>query len=229
MNQDKLVGTIVGIYEIQYLHDHRAPDGHKLYHAKCTVCGFETDTKLSNIKAPKTCAHKCLGGHYRPANVGYTRKRLQRILRNMRRRCYSPRDKNYEWYGAKGVTICDEWLQNPKSFEDWALSNGYQDNLTIDRIDANLDYSPDNCRWVPNTENARRKSTTSYLDVDGEVHTGREWAHEMGMGVNTINQYIRKYGVDKVVEFIRRFKQNPPAVMDGSNYYKKYMTTLSPC
>lgn len=229
MSEDKLVGTIVGIYEIQYLLDHRAPDGHKLYHAKCTTCGFETDAKLSNIKAPKKCAHKCLGGYYRPSSVGYTQKRLQHILRNMRSRCYSPKDKNYEWYGAKGVTICDEWLQNPKSFEDWALSNGYQYDLTIDRINPSLGYSPDNCRWIPNSENARRKSTTSYIDVDGEVHTGREWAHEMGIGVNTINQYIRQYGVEKVVEFIRRFKKNPPAEMGKRNYYKNYMSAPLPC
>ena len=70
-------------------------------------------------------------------------------------------------YGGKGIRVCQEWLDNPELFEEWSLENGYEDNLTIDRIDSTKDYCPDNCRWVTLEDNAKYKSTTRVLDVDG--------------------------------------------------------------
>lgn len=89
------------------------------------------------------------------------------------------------------------------------MNNGYSENMTIDRIDENKDYSPNNCRWITMTENARWKSTTHSIDVDGEVHIGREWANILNIGINTINRLFRNYDYDDVIEFIRRRKLNP--------------------
>lgn len=136
-------------------------------------------------------------------------KRIGKIYRNIKQRCYNKKDKSYKWYGDKGIKVCDEWLNNPKSFEEWSLQNGYTDELTIDRIDEDKDYSPDNCRWISSVDNSKYKSTTSVINVDGEVHTGKDWSKILGLGTNTINTYVRKYGLYDTIEFIKRYMANP--------------------
>ena len=109
-------------------------------------------------------------------------------------------------------------------FEEWALNNGYRDDLTIDRIDETGNYCPENCRWVLANNNSRYKSTTNLIDVDGEMHTGREWAVILQLGAQVINTYVRKYGMDNTVEFIRRYRENPkPRSNITQSYYNMYM------
>lgn len=92
---------------------------------------------------------------------GLTNKeRLYTILSGMKQRCYYKKNISYKYYGGRGIKICDEWLNNYLSFRKWALSNGYEDNLTIDRINVNGDYSPGNCRWVTSLEQANNKRNT---------------------------------------------------------------------
>ena len=143
---------------------------------------------------------------------------------DMKRRCYDPKNKSYRWYGAKGVGICDEWLHNLQAFKTWAQNNGYSDDLTIDRINESLDYSPGNCRWVTKNNNSRYKSTTSCINVNDIIHSGKEWSQILGLGINTINKYVRKYGLDNTVKFIEKYLNNPGLNIErGQSYYDVYM------
>lgn len=125
----------------------------------------------------------------------------------MKKRCYNSKEEDFRWYGGKGIKICDEWINNPETFQEWALLNGYKDDLTIDRIDENKNYSPENCRWIPLINNSKYKSTTHLIDVDGETHTGREWSELLELGINTINKYLREYDEEIVKDFIRARKK----------------------
>jgi transcriptional regulator with XRE-family HTH domain len=83
--------------------------------------------------------------------------RLCNIWKGMRQRCYWPKHSSYKYYGAKGITVCDEWRASFAAFYEWAITHGYQEHLTLDRIDPYGNYGPDNCRWATYKEQAQNK------------------------------------------------------------------------
>lgn len=93
----------------------------------------------------------------------------------MKQRCYSEGYKDYKNYGGRGIGICQEWLDSSDAFEAWALANGYAENLTIERIDVNKGYSPENCTWIPAELQLRNRRICRYLTIDGETRTMSEW------------------------------------------------------
>lgn len=201
--QENIIGTRIGIYDVIYECSYKSKDNHKLYHVKCSQCGWETDMQKRHIKTANQCQHTNIVGKYF-LNYNFNNKRICHIYKGILARCYNKNDESYRFYGQKGIKICEEWLNNPKSFEDWSLKNGYKFDLTIDRIDSSKDYSPENCRWVTFLDNSKYKSTTKITTVDGISHTGREWAELLELGTNTINKMLRKYPEAKVKEFISK-------------------------
>lgn len=177
----------------------KSNDGHALYKGICQECGFERIAKYSDLKRTTKCTHN---------TTNWDNQRIGKIFNDMRRRCYEQNNKSYKWYGEKNIQIYDEWLNNPKTFEIWAMSNGYSDELTIDRINSNLDYSPENCRWITKINNSKYKSTTSMISANGETHSGRDWARLLNLSVNIINTYVREYGIENTVAFIEWRLQN---------------------
>lgn len=198
--KENLIGKVIGIYTVLYECEDLYSDGHKQYCVQCNICGKKFFKKLADIKKAKKCIHM---------RHSWENKRIGSIFNGMINRCYNSKDNAYKWYGAKGIKICKEWLNNSKSFEDWALGNGYREGLTIDRKDSNKDYSPENCRWITLEDNSKYKSTTRIIEVDGVKHTGREWAIILNFGCNIINTLCRKYSENLVKELIRRRLSNP--------------------
>ena len=221
-----IVGTRIGIFDILCECPHKANDGHRLYRIKCCKCGWETESSLGTVKKlSKNCTHINDAGQYiySKAKLKWKNSRLKNIYRHLIQRCYTPTDNSYVWYGGKGIKVCDEWLHNPLEFENWALSNGYKDNLTIDRIDCEKNYSPDNCRWISASDNARFKSTTTCIIANNEIHSGREWAYILNLGTNTINLMLRKYPLEQVVNFIEaRLKDKTKDRKSGQTWMEVY-------
>lgn len=105
--------------------------------------------------------------------------RLYGIWIGMRKRCENTKSDAYDRYGGRGVRVCDEWHDWFK-FREWALGNGCQDDLTIDRIDVNGNYEPSNCRWITRADQARNRRTNRKITYNGITKTGAEWARELG-------------------------------------------------
>lgn len=119
------------------------------------------------------------------------RTRLYVIWDNMKQRCCNPHKSQYKNYGARGITVCDEWRKSFHSFRDWAMKNGYTDNLTIDRLDPNSNYCPENCRWITNKEQQRNKRNNVYLTCNGVTQLMQDWANQTGLSPSRINLRIK--------------------------------------
>ena len=113
----------------------------------------------------------------------------------MKERCYNPNRNSYCWYGAKGICVCDEW-DDFENFYDWSMNNGYSDELTIDRIDSNGNYCPENCRWSTDREQANNRSTNRIIEYNGESHTLEEWSRITGIASSTIRMRLDEYKWD---------------------------------
>ena len=163
--------------------------GHSYWLCRCE-CGVKTTVRGSHLLSGHTTSCGCQKGNSSHKGSG---SRLYTIWAGMRERCNNPKSTSYMYYGARGILVCDEW-KDFAAFRDWALENGYNDSLTIDRIDNNIGYCPGNCRWATATEQANNTRKTRMLMYDGEVHSVSEWARIRGIKQSTLSMRINKYG-----------------------------------
>ena len=126
--------------------------------------------------------------------VNTENNRIYSIYTGMRQRCNNNKNKRYTHYGGRGITICEEWTNDFKAFEEWALNNGYSDGLSIDRIDVNKGYSPENCRWTVPIVQMNNTTRNRKLEFNGEIKTLSQWSSTTGIGRKTISSRIDKLG-----------------------------------
>lgn len=123
---------------------------------------------------------------------GEKHTRLYQTWQNMKRRCHDPKNKRYEHYGLRGITVCQDWDKNYLSFRDWALSSGYKEGLTIERIDVNGNYCPDNCKWLPMSKQADNTTRSVYYLFYGKKMTIRQISDETGLTYSTISHRVQR-------------------------------------
>lgn len=123
-----------------------------------------------------------------------TKTRCMRIFYGMRKRCYDKNCIDYKNYGGRGIKICAEWYRNCESFYNWAMNNGYADNLTIERIDVNKDYCPENCKWITKAEQSANRRNVIKIIFDGEMCSISEISKKTGIKHGTIDMRIRRTG-----------------------------------
>lgn len=163
---------------------------HRMYLCKCD-CGNTKIVSTCDLQRGNVKSCGCLlkelyqSGMYHNIKHGQSKTRLGQCYYHMKRRC--SHDPNWV---KKGISVCEEWANNPQAFFDWALSHGYDDSLTLDRIDANGDYCPENCRWATMRQQANNKTNNHYVTIGGITHTISEWSEISGVAPATISKRI---------------------------------------
>lgn len=129
------------------------------------------------------------------------KKRLYKVWINMKQRCYNPKHDSYKTYGGKGITLCEEWRTDFSAFEKWSLEHGYDENApkwecTIDRIDNNRGYSPENCQWVSIQKNLNKRGTCLMYSYKGKTQSLADWSRELGINYNALLSRMHRNGFD---------------------------------
>lgn len=158
---------------------------------KCD-CGKEIEVMTQDLiyktKYSCGCVRKKKKNNYH--KYDFKVKRLYNIWCEMKHRCYRKENNDYKYYGEKGIKLCEEWKNNFLEFQNWSLNNGYQDNLTIDRINSNDNYCPNNCRWITLKENSLNRKGIIKINYNGKNMCLKDFCKEKNISYNTA---IKKY------------------------------------
>lgn len=137
-------------------------------------------------------------------NYGLTREKLYHVWRTMRQRVSNPNSQRYRLYGLRGICVCDEWNEY-SAFREWAVSSGYKEGLSIDRIDVNGNYCPENCRWTTQKVQCNNKRNNRRISFRGDERTLSEWADILGMKQNTLNaRACRGWNEESILQPLRK-------------------------
>lgn len=173
----------------------RSKSKSRFWLVKCRECSCEYQTdKKSAINSNFLC--KPCSKRIQKTKHGYHKTRLYRIFGAMKQRCYNKNHDKYHYYGGRGITICQDWLNDFMSFRTWAYSNGYSEDLTIDRIDNNGNYEPSNCRWVDDKiqhRNTRRIMATNTSGYRGLTFHKQSQKWQVRIMVNKKNISLGYY------------------------------------
>lgn len=151
---------------------------------------------------------------------GECRTRLYEIWVDMKKRCYNPKSHAYHRYGGRGISVCDTWKDSYESFRNWAISNGYSDDLTIDRINNEQGYSPDNCRWVDMKVQNNNRCNNRYIEWNGERHTVSEWARILNVDRRVLHgRFKNGWSVDKTLTTPVQKQKKPCKILWNGEYH----------
>lgn len=165
-----------------------SPSGMTKWLCRCD-CGAERIVFAKHLRSGATKSCGCFSADLvtkRNFKHGQTNTRLFSIWQNMKDRCFNPNNDKYSYYGGRGITVCKEWVEDFMNFYNWAMSNGYEDRLTIDRIDNNKNYEPSNCRWATIICQANNKRSNRVVSYNGEDHTLAEWSRILKINSSTL-------------------------------------------
>lgn len=195
-----LTGEVFG--RLSVISPHHSTRLGTYWNCKC-ICGNECvvlTTKLSNGHTT-SCGCRKEEIKHGISNLNKTHKlsnsRIYGIYRGMISRCYKKYSNNYNIYGGRGIAICQEWLDDFMNFYNWSMANGYSDELTIDRIDVNGNYCPENCKWSTAKEQANNTRSTVFLTYNGKTKSASEWSKITGISRNTITRRKRSGWTDE--------------------------------
>lgn len=175
---------------------HPNPTKGNFYFYKCLCdCGNISIVRRERLINSETKSCGCYGKEVRRELLSTKRilsHRLYDIWHGMKNRCYNHRYKKYYCYGGRGIIICEEWKNNFNVFYNWAIKNGYKENLSIDRIDVNGNYEPSNCRWTNAKTQANNRTNNNIIFYNNQSHTLSEWSEILKINRSTLWYRIKR-------------------------------------
>ena len=170
---------------------------------KCD-CGNEIVAYKTNLMKPNhttSCGcHKREIGKKIKTTHNFSKTRIYKIWAGIKNRCYDFNSNVYYLYGKRGITVCKEWLNDFMAFYNWSMQNGYNDNLTIDRIDSNGNYEPNNCRWATAKEQSNNTSKNRVYFIDGVRYTTKQIAEKHNINYGTfISRIYRGWTIEEAI------------------------------
>ena len=163
--------------------------GEYLWLCRCD-CGNMVVRKGHDIRTGRTKSCGCI--HQESITKhGMSDTRLYSIWHAMNQRCFNANNSRYANYGGRNITVCDDWRDSFETFRDWAMANGYRDDLTIDRIDVNGSYSPGNCQWITNKEQQNNRRNNRMIEFNGEKKSLQQWAEKLNINNRALRKRIR--------------------------------------
>lgn len=176
-------------------------NNHYQWLCECT-CEKHTRKIVSggNLKQGYVKSCGCLSENCVHIKHGFSREKIYTTYRHMKDRCLNPKSQCYKDYGGRGIIVHEKWLGKNGfiNFYNWAMENGYNDSLSLDRIDNNKGYSPDNCRWAnQHTQNCNKRNN-HYVEINGEIKSVKEWCDIYGISTHTFYYRKRKLKMNEV-------------------------------
>lgn len=200
-------GRLVPLYRVE-----NDKYGRSAWMCQCD-CGTRKVISANDMRSGKSRSCGCLERENRLSIKNRSKRthqmhntRIYHIWQGAKNRVFNKRDEHWPDYGGRGITMCKEWASSFECFRDWAFANGYSDDLTIDRIDVNGDYCPDNCRWATKADQQRNKRNNRYYTYNGKTQLIPAWAKEFGVTDSTIRSRIRR-GISPEKVFFELSKQ----------------------
>lgn len=165
-------------------------------------CGNTVIVSASSLRSGNTKSCGCYKRDIdRLVNTthGESKTKLYHIWSSIKDRCYNVHAKSYKDYGERGITMCDEWLNSYESFRDWAIEHGYEDGLSIERVDVNSNYCPANCTWIPLSKQCDNKRTTIYITIGDETKPLKKWCDTYDVKYSTaLYRYHKGYSINEI-------------------------------
>lgn len=191
-------GRLTVLYRI-----HKCNKRHAYWLCVCK-CGNLTEVRGSHLTGEKIKSCGCLlHDSHEPTYIKHnkTNTKLYSVWSNMKDRCYNDKNHNYDDYGGRGIDVYSEWRNDFMSFYNWAINNGYKEGLSIDRIDVNGNYEPNNCRWATTKQQLRNTRKNIYFTINGETHCLSEWCEILDLKYETIRQRVaRGWNIENALE-----------------------------
>ena len=195
---NKKIGNLLVIKQANYRIQ---PNGAKISYWLCKCdCGNTIEVSGGNLRSGHTKSCGCYAKKQSSKRMkennpnrkhGLCKSRLWNIWKSINARCYLKTHMHYKIYGGRDISMCDEWKNDFMSFYNWAMANGYKDDLTIDRIDVNGNYEPDNCRWITREEQQSNKRNNKIIEYDGHKYTMTNLARKFNINPDRFAERLR--------------------------------------
>ena len=196
-----LTGKKFGKLEVIGVHD---TGSRKTYYVCQCDCGNVKVVRADSLISGATKSCGCIKKEQDKTNLTANQRRkmsgtrIYETWQDMKRRCYNKQNARYDRYGGRGITVCEEWLNDFQSFYDWAINNGYSDDLTIDRIDNDGNYEPSNCRWSTVKEQCNNRSSNINITIGNATKSLMSWCEIFNVDYKKVHARYQRNGYESI-------------------------------